>query len=54
MTCRTSIQSSLERVRMGSSVDPINSVSNMDPKLIQKFAQEFGGVTYVPENGGLG
>jgi serum/glucocorticoid-regulated kinase 2 len=31
----------------------MNSIVNMDPKLIEKFKQDFGGVTYVPNNNGL-
>ncbi|CAD8178540.1 unnamed protein product [Paramecium octaurelia] len=33
--------------------EAMNSVVNMDPKLIEKFKQDFGGVTYVPNNMGL-
>lgn len=29
-------------------LEAMNSVVNMDPKLVEKFKEDFGGVTYVP------
>ncbi|CAD8139920.1 unnamed protein product [Paramecium pentaurelia] len=31
--------------------EAMNSVVNMDPKLVEKFKEDFGGVTYIPNNG---
>ncbi|CAD8061468.1 unnamed protein product [Paramecium sonneborni] len=31
--------------------EAMNSVVKMDPKLVEKFKEDFGGVTYVPNNG---
>jgi len=33
------------------NLEAMNSVVNMDPKLVEKFKEDFGGVTYVPNNG---
>ena len=50
---KISIQNSQEKVKnnLNVNVEAMNSVVNMDPKLIEKFKEDFGGVTYVPNNG---
>jgi hypothetical protein len=41
-----------EKVIFMIIIEAMNSVVQMDPKLIQRFKEDFGeGVTYVPNNG---